>query len=68
MKKALGIALVVLGTLVGVPSVIACFTIILLPVGLPFTLVGAGLVILGLHLLGRNVDVVTDKLRHRVRP
>lgn len=48
--KALGIVLVVLGTLIGVPSVIACFTIVLLPIGLPFLLAGAGLAGLGLHL------------------
>ena len=67
MKKALGVVLVVLGTLIGVPAVISCFTIILIPIGLPLTLVGAAIVIIGLHLTGRNVDVVTDKLRRRAK-
>lgn len=48
--KALAIALVALGILIGLPGVIACFTIILLPVGLPMALAGAGIAALGLHI------------------
>jgi hypothetical protein len=48
--KALAIALVALGILIGLPGVIACFTIILLPIGIPMALAGAGIAAFGLHL------------------
>jgi hypothetical protein len=49
--KALGIILVVLGTLLGVPGMLLCLTIVGIVIGLPLVLVGAALAGIGLHIV-----------------